>query len=110
MSWDYAFDDFLSAEVTREPFAGQNVHGEPSFGAAVTVICRVVYKPSVVQLGGGGNGTVEEHVSTATVYCQGVTGWGLRDRITMPDGSTPKILQVVTYPDEDGPHHQVVFV
>jgi hypothetical protein len=98
-------------EVTRKAYTGQDDYGQPTFGNAVTVQCRVVYKPEIIKLRGRGeaSGTTREVLASARVYCP-VTGWGLRDQITLPDGSKPPILKVPTYSDEDGPHHEVVVV
>lgn len=112
MSWDTDFEEFMQDEVIREPYASQNGYGVASYGTAETIKCRVEHKPKIIRRTGGGeaSGTVQEIVSKATIYCAGVFGWGERDRITLPDGSQPLILQVHTSPDEDGPHHDVVFV
>jgi hypothetical protein len=112
MSWDPEFDDLLSEEVKRRPYTGQDGYGQPTFGASSKVQCRIVYKPEIIRRRGAGEatGAIREIVAAAKVYCRAVEGWGLRDQITLPDGRQPSILEVRTYPDEDGPHHQVVFV
>jgi len=112
MSWDPEFDGLLTDEVTRNPYASQDAYGQPSYGGSVTVKCRVVFKPEILRQSGSGeaSGTVREVVSRAQIYCQGIIGWGLRDKITLADDSSPAILEVRTYPDEDGPHHEVVYV
>lgn len=112
MSWDPEFDDLLSQVVTRRPYTGQDGYGQPAFGSSETVQCRIVYKPEILRRRGGGeaSGVIRETVASAKVYCRAIVGWGLRDEITLPDGNKPPILEVRTYPDEDGPHHEVVFV
>ena len=111
MTWETAFDELLTDEVTREAFVSQNDYGEATYGGAVTLKARVVGKPELVVTGAGeASRAVREVVATAKVYCSGVPAWDLRDRITLPDGTQPVILQVITYPDEDGEHHQVVVV
>lgn len=112
MSWDSEFDDLLTQEVTRNPYTGQDLYGQPSFGASEAVQCRIVYKPEIIRRRGSGEatGTIREIVSTAKVYCRAVVGWSLRDQITLPGGEQPVILEVQNYPDEDGPHHEVVVV
>jgi hypothetical protein len=47
-------------------------------------------------------------VSTTTIYVLGDYGIQTVDRITLPDGTKPTIINVRTYPDENGPHHQEV--
>ena len=111
MTWETAFDEFLTDEVTREAYTGQNDYGEASYAGAVTLKARVVRKPELIITGAGeASSAIHEVVSTAKVYCSGVPAWGMRDRITLPDGTRPVILQVITYPDETGEHHQVVVV
>ena len=112
MSWENEFDEFYNDEVVRTPYTGQDGYGQPSFGNGVTHLCRVVHKPQMLRLQGSGEaqGTLREVVSKAQIFSKSIVGWGLRDQVTLPDGSQPKILQIVTYPDETGPHHEVVFV
>lgn len=111
MTWETEFEEFLTDTVTREPYDGKNDYNEPTFSGAISLKARVVFKPEVIKASGGEtSGTVKELVSRARVYCSAVPGWNARDRITLPDGSQPKILQIVTLPDETGEHHQVVYV
>jgi hypothetical protein len=111
MGWETDFDEFMVHTVTHEPYLSQNDYGEEAYGPAVTIQARVVYKPELISTGAGeAASAVRQVVSTALVYCSGVPAWGMRDRITLPDGSQPPIIQVRTYPDEDSDHHQVVVV
>jgi len=112
MSWETEFEEFYNDEVIRKEYTGQDGYGQPSFGDAVTHLSRVVHKPKMVRVAGGGEtrGTIREVISTSQIYSKSIVGWGMRDEVTLPDGTSPKILQVITYPDEDGPHHEVVFV
>jgi hypothetical protein len=112
MSWESEFEEFYNDEVTRQEYTGQDGYGQPTHGTAVTHYCRVVYKPQLLRFSGAGEvqGTVREVVSTAQIFVKSIVGWNLRDKVTMPDGTSPPILQIVTYPDEDGPHHEVIFV
>lgn len=112
MTWDPEFEELMTQEVVRKPFNGQNEYGEETYGTSVPVQCRIVNKPTIVRQGGGGevSSSEQEVVSKATIYCAGSPGWGMRDGITLPDGTTPIILDVRRYPDEDGDHHEVVLV
>lgn len=111
MMWDPALDELLSLEIVRRPYSGQNEYGEKSFGTAERHAAQVTHKPRLVRTSGGGQteGTEREVVSTARVITK-VIGWDTRDQITLPDGSTPQILHVDTHTDEDGEHHQTVWV
>jgi hypothetical protein len=112
MSWETEFEEFYTDEVTRSPYTGQDGYGQPSHGVATIHLCRVVHKPQVIRQGGTGEvqDTIREVISTAQIYTHADIGWDLRDKVTLADGASPKILQIVNYPDEDGPHHSVVFV
>lgn len=111
MSWETEFEEFMTDTITREAYVSQNNYGEASYGDAVTLKARVVRKPEVVTTAAGEVGSaVREVVSSAKIYCVGVTGWSTRDRVTLPDGSQPVIIAVHLYPDENGEHHEVVVV
>lgn len=113
MSFLEDFGDLLTQTVTREPWASKDSHGQPSYGTATTHLCRMVYKPTLVRSTGGARsetqGSVREVVSSAQVWTAPI-GWGAKDRITLPDGTTPAILDVKKYPDHQGDHHEVVMV
>lgn len=112
MSWETEFEEFYNDEVIRTPYTGQDGYGQPSFGGPATHLCRVVHKPQLIRLAGGGEtrGTIREVISTSQIFSKSIVGWGLRDQLTLADGTSPKILQIVTFPDEDGPHHEVIYV
>lgn len=107
------FGDMLAHEVTREPWTGQDSHGQPSYGTATTHRCHIVFKPTLVRTVGSARseteGSVREVVSNAQVYTDNV-GWGVKDRITLPDGTQPLILEVRKHADQGSDHHQVVMV
>jgi hypothetical protein len=107
------FGELLTQQVTREPVSSEDKYGQPSYGAPTVLRCRVVSKPRLVRSVSAARseteGSVREVVSTAQVWTEPVQ-WGVDDRITLPDGTQPIILHVERYPDETGPHHEVVYV
>jgi hypothetical protein len=112
VSYETEFDEFMTDKIVRRPYTGRDDYGKAQVGSPVTVMGRVVYKPELVRTnaGGGATNAVREVVAKARVYFSGVPGWGMSDQITLPDGTSPAILAIPTYPDEDGEHHQVVIV
>lgn len=111
MTYESAFDEFFNKIVMREAYAGQNDFGEASYSSVEYIKARVVYKSRLVVTGAGDvSSGVQEVVSKATVYCGMDPKWNQRDRITLPDGTTPLILIVETFPDETDDHHQRVVV
>ena len=93
-----SFEDLLRSTITVEPRTGQDGYGMPTYGTAVTVAARIVYRPKMVRSTEG-----KEVVSgvTAWVTSQLVTV-AATDRITLPDATTPRILSVERVPDEAG--------
>lgn len=99
-----AWLDCMSSTITREPFVSHDKYGEETYGAAVPIQCRVQEKIERVAIASG-----EEVLSRGRVYLGSITGVETKDRITLPDGTTPEILSVQKVNDEDGPHHEVLF-
>jgi hypothetical protein len=113
MSFDREFLDLMAQTCTREVRTGQNLNAEPTYGSPRTIRCRVVHKPTLVRRSASGgtvaSGTLLELTSKAQVWTAAV-GWTITDRITLPDGSQPIILDIHRFPDESGDHHEVVLV
>ena len=51
----------------------------------------------------------DEVVSRSQLWLFGAPSLTPRDKITLPDGTTPVILAVERYPDDNGAHHEKVF-
>lgn len=95
--------DLMHQEIGWEQRIGWDEYGDATYAASQTLRCRIVYKQRPVRGVGG-----QEVVSNATIYVAGDYGITDEDRVTLPNGDTPKILRVNSYPDEDGTHHQEV--
>lgn len=105
MALEPAFLALMNQQVTVEPFASSNMYGEPAFGDAVTMQARIEGRPQMVRTATG-----EERVASAVVYVDSTPVVSPRDRVTLPDGSTPLVLSVIEMPDERGPHHQAIYL
>lgn len=95
--------DLLVDTITIEPWASQSAAGEATFGTAVSYSALVEYDTRKVETVGtidGRGGAV--FLSKATVHLDGRPTIDLRDRITLPDGSTPQIIAVRSYSDQSG--------
>ena len=66
--------------------------------------CRVVEKQTLVHTFEG-----DEQMARTVVWVRSTSTFGPWDKITLPDGTTPRLLAVEDYPDEDGAHHQRLF-
>lgn len=93
----------LVDSVTIAAWASQSSAGEATYGDAVSYDALVEYDTQKVQTVGtldGRGGAVL--VSKAIVYLDGRPTIGLRDKITLPDDSTPQIMAVKSYSDQAG--------
>lgn len=108
MAWDTALEELMVDTVTIAPFSSMNDAGGYTYGTGVSYVARVVRKNTRVLDFSG-----RETVSATTVYVAPKAGalplLDPRAKITLPDGTTPNIMSVAIYPDEDGPHHAVVY-
>lgn len=91
----------MTETVTLAPPAGRDAYGAVTAGAAINPTCRIVYRPRITRNVEGVERTSDIQVRLDDDY-DVTTSWV----ITLPDGSSPAILAVESYPDEDGEHHQ----
>lgn len=112
MPIDQALRDLMQDTVSIEPYTGQNVNQEDTYGASVDYTCRVVGKRKIVRKPDG-----QEAVSNAQAWLDRIVAIDPRSRVTLPSRFTPQqppILMVESLPDEDGTSgsgaHSVVYV
>jgi len=100
------FAEMMVDTVIIEPgLTTTEFYAQPSFGAPVSYRARVVRENRMVR-----SDTGEEQISRTHVWIFGIAGATPKDRITLPDGTQPLIMTVDRYPDENGPHHEVVYL
>lgn len=106
MTFTADWDDMMPSTVVWYPFSAKNNYGEPSFAATpVNVKCRVEPQTKLIRTSTG-----EEKITSAVLYVSGVKGISPKDKLVLPDGTFPPILRVDKHNDEDGEHHEVVYV
>lgn len=106
MTYNDDWDELMPSTVIWFPFAAHDAYAEASFAATGTAVrCRVEPTTKLIRTDTG-----EEKVTSATIYVSGVRGIGPKDKLVLPDGRTPPILRVDKHNDEDGEHHEVVYV
>jgi len=101
-------EDFLECmvdEITVEAFTGFDEDGQPTFGPATTIQCRISPKQRQIQNVHGADVT-----SVASIYPAYAPTIDPLDRITLPNGEQPPILRVEVPPDTDGAHHTKVMI
>jgi hypothetical protein len=103
---DSGIESTFNQVLIIEPFAGNyNDSGEALYDTGSSIPCMIVQKNSLVIDGNG-----EQVVSSTQIYIAGYRTITALDRITLPDGTHPKILSVESNPGYDGnPELKVIF-
>ncbi len=106
MTMDAALRALLTDTVTLAAYTSQDVYGSPTYASPQTVPARIEYKVRRVV-----DHTGQERVSRARVFLDGDVVLDLRDRVTLPDGTSPPILALYSVRDVDGSisHHEISF-
>ena len=105
MSFQSDFSGLLKDQVSLADITGRNDFGKPTFGAAVSYSCRIVHNNKLVR-----DRTGSDVVSTSQVWLTYVESTTVESQITMPDGSTPPILNIEKFPDESGSYYMKVYL
>ena len=90
--------ELMTDTITIEPYAGQNVNTEESYGAGVDYTCRCVGKRRLVRTVDG-----REAISEVQAHLDQIITIDPRSRLTLPvrfTPSQPRILAVQMLPDE----------
>lgn len=102
MAFESAFLSMMPSTIKVSTRTGHSNYGEPTFAATTTNYrARIVDKPGFVRTA---NGETIEFTSVCWIASTGGT-ITVDDRVTMPGGTTPQIVAVERYPDQDGNHH-----
>lgn len=97
MTLDPALVKDMRDEVTLIAPGTRDVYGESTGGAQTTAQCRVSYRTNVMR-DVSGRASPERGTVTLREPAGVTTGW----EVVLPDGSTPRIIQVDRIPDETG--------
>ena len=90
--------------ITVEPFASADSYSKPTTGTAVQYACLIAKQPKMVRTATG-----QERVSTSQIYLTSAPGVTVKDKVTLPDATTPVILHVDTYQDTAGDYFEVIY-
>ena len=102
MAIDKQLSAFMPHTVTIAPYTAKNNYGEDTYTSTRTAPAYVEPSQNVVM----GNQSSEE-IGSKQVYISDTT-ITLRDKITLPDGSTPKISSIAVHTEVLGLEHTVV--
>lgn len=96
--------DLFGATIEHAPAVGFDAFGDPAHGDPAPYRARVLYRARLVRDAKG-----VQTVSRGEVWIAAPLSVGLQDRITLPDGTTPKILAAELLTDEAGPSHAHIY-
>ena len=101
MAYETDFNELLTQSLKVRTLSSVSAGGAPTFsGSTSTFSCRAVKVNKFVRDAQGGTKQATDEVWVAS------TGtFAASSRYELPDGSTPPLLYVTSYPDEDGAHH-----
>jgi hypothetical protein len=97
---------YLVHEIAIETFIGFDDYGAPSYTAPAQYRARIVARPKMIR-----DATGQEVVSNSQAFVYPIPDPkpSVKDRITLPDGSQPLILVVVTAADAVSDHHLILY-
>ena len=98
------FTNLMSDTVQHAEFAGRNAYGLPAYGSAIEYTARVVQKATWIRRADG-----SEVLAKTVVWIAGTPTITPEDQITLPDSTTPPILNTEKLTDADGAHHVKVY-
>jgi hypothetical protein len=98
------FRDMMGESVTHIPFSSRDSYGKPTHGAGNVFDARVSRKRVKIRDANG-----EEIDADGVVWILGTPNVLVKDKIQLPDATTPSIVAVERPSDETGVHHTKVF-
>lgn len=99
------FLEMMLQTVTVAAQTGLDNYGKPSYSASPDAYrCRIIWQERI-RRDAQGRELVEAGRAILTQSAASVTPV---HKLTLPDGSTPKIVSVETIQDEDGNHHSAI--
>lgn len=102
MAIDPQLVSFFPHTVVISPFTSKNNYGEDSYGTTRTVKAYVEPNQTLSQ-----TTTINEQTSVKVAYINDLT-LTVRDKITLPDNTTPEISSIEIHTSVIGLEHSVV--
>lgn len=96
--------DLMPATILVAPFLSADAFGVPSYGPSIPVRGRVVYKARLIRMS-----LTETINAVGVVYLATEDPVTTRDKLTLPDASSPTILLAALETDETGDCYNTVW-
>lgn len=104
MSIETLLTDLMIETITIANASSVDAYAKHSYAAATSIPnCRVQTGAHKVTDQNG-----QEIVATGKVYVPGIPAVTPESKITLPDGTTPRVLVVDRFGDERGSHHTCI--
>ena len=107
MPLEPALKAMLVDTIAHSAYTGQDSYGKPIYAAPVNHSARVEYRTTTVT-----NVQGQERTSNAVVFLDSDISINVRDKITLPDGTSPAIQDIKSPRHEDAPprvhHHELL--
>jgi hypothetical protein len=96
----------MNQVLTIESHSGVDNYGVPSYGAPADIVARLTQKQRLVEQIDG-----TRAVSRSQAWCPPDVAITENDRVTLPDGTQPRLLSVSLLSDEEGnpSHYELMF-
>lgn len=105
MAFESDFEDMMPHNVVRKAFSTLDGYGKPTYATAGSTYSALVqYDQKLVRAFDG-----TEKISTAQVIMACTGTINPDDKITLPDGTSPPILNISKLSDDEGQHHVEVY-
>ena len=95
-----ALQAMLVETIQQAVYSGQDAYGKPTYAAPFFRPARLQYEVTTVA-----NASGQERTSTTKLFLNGDRTITVRDKVTLPDGSSPAIQMVYSARDLDGSVH-----
>lgn len=98
--------DLMPATVAYQTVTGRDAYGKPTYDTARDIRCRFTQKNVRVT----SRITGDDVISSSNIWlAEALTAINIDDTFTLPDSSTPDIVNWETVSDESGTHHTKVY-
>ena len=106
MSFDTEFLTLMPSTVSVKELVSVNSYGDPTYSTGATSYRALVeQKPTLIR-----NFSGEEVVAMYTVYVASTEALSPTSFYTLPNGDTPEVQSITVAYDEDGIHHNVLYL
>lgn len=98
------FSGMLTNTITVYEVTGRDKYGKPTYSTGTEYSCRITYKDKLVTSAEG-----KEVVAKGNIIVAGTAKIDTTSKVTLDDGTEPKVITTTKVFDENGVHHTRIF-